>query len=155
MIDSFGSIIHFDVQLSKTIALIETCDSHAVASAVRLLLLCASIHDIDPPVAAGQCTKLYAEVVVGDLNYQVTSNGIPTKVLAVRVCKDETIEATDEYTSVMSCCEEENRISFLTNQIMKQVLGWNSMKRKRNSTARVSLPTLPTEWKSHARSENA
>lgn len=57
MIDSFGSIIHFDVQLSKTIALIETCDSHAVASAVRLLLLCASIHDIDPPGCGGSMYK--------------------------------------------------------------------------------------------------
>ena len=75
-------------------------------------MLYAPIHDIDPPVAAGQCTKLYAEVVVGDLKYQVTSNGVPTNISAVRVNQDETIEATDEFFSVMSRCEEENRISF-------------------------------------------
>lgn len=73
-------------------------------------MLYASVHDLDPPVAAGQCTKLYAEVVVGDLNYRVTSNGF--KISAVRVYKDEAIEATDVYSSVMSRCEEENKISF-------------------------------------------
>lgn len=111
-IDNFGSIIHFDMHLPKTVALIETCDSHSVTSAVRILLLYASIHDIDPPVAAGQCTKLYAEVVAGDLNYQVTSNGI--KISAFRINKDSSVEeVTDEYFYAVSCCEEEDRISFL------------------------------------------
>ena len=154
-IDNFGSIIHFDVQLPKTIALIETCDSHAVTSAVRILLLYAPIHDVDPPVAAGQCTKLYAEVVVGSLNYQVASIGVPTKISAVRVYKDEAIEATDVYSSVMSRCEEENKISFLPDQIIKHIMDWNSMKQKRNSTAQVSLLALPMEWEQHTRSENA
>ena len=111
-IDNFGSIIHFDMHLPKTVALIETCDSHSVTSAVRILLMYASIHEIDPPVAAGQCTKLYAEVVAGDLNYQVTSNGI--KISAFRINKDSSVEeVTDEYFYAVSCCEEEDRISFL------------------------------------------
>lgn len=76
-------------------------------------MLYTSIHDIDPPVAAGQCTKLYAEVLVGDLKYQVHSNGVSAKISAVRVTQDGTVEeATDEYSSVMNRCEEESRISF-------------------------------------------
>lgn len=101
------------MQLPKTVALIETCDSHALASAVRILLLYASTDDIDPPVAAGQCTKLYAEVIVDNLKYQVKSNVVSTKISAVRVNKDGTVEeAAYDYSSVMRRCEEENKISF-------------------------------------------
>ena len=47
------------------------------------------------------------------LFYRVTSIGIPTKVLAVRVSNDGTAEeTTDEYFSAISRCVEEDRISF-------------------------------------------
>lgn len=78
------------------------------------------------------------------MNYRVTLNGF--KISAVRVYKDEAIEATDVYSSVMSRCEEENKISFLPDQIIKHIMGWNSMKQKRNSTSQVSLLTLPMEF---------
>ena len=76
-------------------------------------MLYASVHGVDPPVAAGKCTRLYAEVIVGNLKYQVTSNGIPTKISAFRFNQDGTVKnATGEYSSVMRRSAEENRISF-------------------------------------------